>query len=187
MLNYVKDPIFFGWFLGSQSFVPWSHPKCGEFCYSPSTWTCFWVKTIHFQYTSRNPQKKTNPKNSNVPSRTVLWISMDDVSSRIFCPGRPGTGLQGSPGIAPASVDHPHRWHHPAWLGQIPPTDPRASEKWSNYLEIIWNYGQSWEIYEFLFCEIVFNSWTSHDKPIENKKVSHRMVPPSYKLVYKPH
>jgi hypothetical protein len=37
------------------------------------------------------------------------------------------------------------------------------------------------------FCEIVFNSWTNHDKPIENKKVSHRMVPLSYKLVYKPH
>ena len=188
IMLYVKDPIFFGWFLGSQSFVPWAHPMpwesihghptlhgtgqlickphvllqglsrekfwetvlswhvftvtCGEFCYIPSTWTCFWVKTIYFQYTSRNPKKKQIQKNSNVPSRTVLWISMDDVSSRIFCPGRPGTGLQGSPGIAPASVDHPHRWHHPAWLGQIPPTDPRASEKWSNYLEIMASHGK---------------------------------------------
>ena len=52
--------------------------KCGDFCYIPSTWTCFWVKTIYFQYTSRNPPKKNKSKKiaTYLPGRYYgyLWM-----------------------------------------------------------------------------------------------------------------
>ena len=97
-------------------------------------------------YTSRNPPQKNPPKNSNVPSRTVLWISMDDVSSRIFCPGRPGrpgAGLQGSPGIAPWECRPPASLASSSLAG--PNSTTNRSESVGKMVQLPGNYGQSWE------------------------------------------